>query len=263
MELPIELDASSNVPLHRQLYEGLRGAIVGARVAPGRACPRLARSPRRWAFRARRSSRVSRNCTARAICRRRPARGRSSAMELPEASVSARSTTMEARGKASIRLSTYGASLTEARPLEPPRRSGLIDFRDGRPAFEAFPHAQWRRALAAAARGDGSVARLQRRPGRISAVARGDRRVSRTRARHHVQRARRDDRQRFAAGDRSRRARADRTGRRRRARGTRLSRRAAHVCGARRRLARDRRSIATASASMRWSVMPGARASST
>jgi len=40
------------------------------------------------------------------------------------------------RGKASIRLSTYGASLTEGGPLEPPRRAGLIDFRDGRPAFK-------------------------------------------------------------------------------------------------------------------------------
>src|ERR1700733_2787639 len=39
MELPLELDASSNVPLHRQLYEGLRGAILSAQVAPGTRLP--------------------------------------------------------------------------------------------------------------------------------------------------------------------------------------------------------------------------------
>src|ERR1700728_1512851 len=39
MELPIELDASSNVPLHRQLYERLRGAILSAQVAPGTRLP--------------------------------------------------------------------------------------------------------------------------------------------------------------------------------------------------------------------------------
>jgi len=39
MELPIELDAASGVPLHRQLYDGLRAAVVEGRVTPGTRLP--------------------------------------------------------------------------------------------------------------------------------------------------------------------------------------------------------------------------------
>jgi GntR family transcriptional regulator/MocR family aminotransferase len=39
MELPIELDQASGVPLHRQLYDGLRTAIVEGRVTPGTRLP--------------------------------------------------------------------------------------------------------------------------------------------------------------------------------------------------------------------------------
>lgn len=153
MELPIELDASSTIPLHRQLYLGLRGAILNAQVAPGTKLPSTRALAE--ALGVSRSTIISSfaQLHSEGYLQATTGSGTFVSDDLPEEPLPRGH--ME-RGKASIRLSTYGASLAEAGPLEPPRRSGLIDFRDGRPAFDAFPHAEWRRALAAAARPDGS-----------------------------------------------------------------------------------------------------------
>jgi GntR family transcriptional regulator/MocR family aminotransferase len=155
MELPLELDASSNVPLHRQLYEGLRGAILNAQVAPGTKLPSTRALAE--ALGVSRSTIISSfaQLHSEGYLQATTGSGTFVSDDLPEGPLPRANHTIE-RSKASIRLSTYGASLIEAGPLEPPRRSGLIDFRDGRPAFDAFPHAEWRRALAAAARPDGS-----------------------------------------------------------------------------------------------------------
>ncbi len=155
IELPIELDASSTVPLHRQLYEGLRGAILDAQVAPGTRLP----STRALAE----ALGISRSTIIASFAQllsegyllATTGSGTFVSLELPQAPFP-RKHDDEARGTTSIRMSTYGASLMEAGPLEP-TRGGQIDFRDGRPAFDAFPHAEWRRALGAAARGESSL----------------------------------------------------------------------------------------------------------
>jgi GntR family transcriptional regulator / MocR family aminotransferase len=132
MELPIELDASSNVPLHRQLYEGLRGAIVNAQVAPGTRLPSTRALAE--ALGVSRSTIISSfaQLHSEGYLQATTGSGTFVSNELPEGAF-ARSEQVVAGGQASIRLSTYGASLAEAGPLEAPRSSGLIDFRDGRP----------------------------------------------------------------------------------------------------------------------------------
>lgn len=151
MELPIELDGSSNVPLHRQLYEGLRGAIVSAQVAPGARLPSTRALAE--ALGVSRSTIISSfaQLHSEGYLQATTGSGTFVSNELPEGALPRVRDEAEGR-RASIRLSTYGASLAEAGLLEVPRGSGLIDVRDGRPAFDAFPHAEWRRALAAAAR---------------------------------------------------------------------------------------------------------------
>jgi len=155
MELPIELDASSAVPLHRQLYEGLRGAIISAQVAPGTRLPSTRALAE--ALGVSRSTIISSfaQLLSEGYLQATTGSGTFVSDELPEGALPRAHHAAES-DQASIRLSTYGASLADAGPLESPRRSGLIDFRDGRPAFDAFPHTEWRRALAAAARDDGS-----------------------------------------------------------------------------------------------------------
>ncbi len=156
MELPIELDAESGVPLHRQLYDGLRAAIVGGRVTPGTRLPStralaealgVSRSTITSSFAQLHSEGYLQATTGSGtyVCN-----------DLPDESAAAHLRRTPRPDGASIRLSTYGALLSEAGPLEPPRVAGTIDFRDGRPAFDRFPFDEWRRCIAAAARREGA-----------------------------------------------------------------------------------------------------------
>jgi GntR family transcriptional regulator/MocR family aminotransferase len=156
MELPIELDAESSVPLHRQLYDGLRAAIVEGRVMPGTRLPStralaedlgVSRSTITSSFAQLHSEGYLQATTGSGtfVCN-----------DLPDDAATANLRRGPRADGASIRLSTYGALLTEAGPLEPPRVAGTIDFRDGRPAFDHFPFDEWRRCISAAAQRDGA-----------------------------------------------------------------------------------------------------------
>jgi GntR family transcriptional regulator/MocR family aminotransferase len=148
MELPIELDAASGVPLHRQLYDRVRAAIVEGRITPGTRLP----STRALAE----ALGVSRSTITSSFAQLHSegyleattGSGTFVSSDLPDEGDAGRARRGARVETASIRLSTYGASLAEAGPLEPPRIPGTIDFRDGRPAFGAFPFAAWRRCIA-------------------------------------------------------------------------------------------------------------------
>ena len=156
MDLPIELDAASNVPLHRQLYDGLRGAIVDGRIVPGTRLPSsralsealgVSRSTITSSFAQLHSEGYLEATTG---------SGTFVSTDLPDDTVAERERRVARSERASIRLSSYGALLADAGPLEPARIAGTIDFRDGRPAFDAFPFAEWRRCVAAAAQPEGA-----------------------------------------------------------------------------------------------------------
>jgi GntR family transcriptional regulator/MocR family aminotransferase len=156
MELPIELDAGSGVPLHRQLYDALRGAIADGRITPGTRLPStralaealgLSRSTITASFAQLHSEGYLEATTG---------SGTFVSLDLPAEAPPERPRRDAYGAGASIRLSTYGASLAEAGPLEPARVPGAIDFRDGRPAFDAFPFAQWRRCIARSIGTDGA-----------------------------------------------------------------------------------------------------------
>jgi GntR family transcriptional regulator/MocR family aminotransferase len=156
VELPIELDAASGVPLHRQLHDGLRGAIVDGRITPGTRLP----STRAFAE----ALGVSRSTITSSFAQLHSegylqattGSGTFVCNELPDEAASAHVRRAPRAEGASIRLSTYGALLADAGPLEPPRVAGTIDFRDGRPAFDHFPFDEWRRCVTAAARREGA-----------------------------------------------------------------------------------------------------------
>jgi GntR family transcriptional regulator/MocR family aminotransferase len=75
--------------------------------------------------------------------------------ELPDEPAARSGTAAEPAQHESFRLSAYGASLERTGALEPPRIAGNVDFRDGRPAFDAFPYHIWRRLVARAIREGG------------------------------------------------------------------------------------------------------------
>jgi GntR family transcriptional regulator/MocR family aminotransferase len=152
-ELPIALEGAGSAPLHRQLYDQLRDAIVSGRLARGVRLP----SSRALAE----SLGVSRSTVistfgqllSEGYLKASTGSGTYVSDQLPEESVPRVRRERTAMASA-FRLSTYGVSLVHAPSLEPPRVPGTIDFRDGRPALERFPFDVWRRLIGRYLRAD-------------------------------------------------------------------------------------------------------------
>jgi GntR family transcriptional regulator/MocR family aminotransferase len=154
MELAITLDHSMAQPLHRQLYEELRGAILDQRLKPGERVP----SSRTLA----RSLRLSRATVTQSYeqlisegyLQAIVGSGTTVCTELPDellrtspVRASASRPQTESATPAKIKLSQYGVSLNDSVPLEPPEPDLPLNFKSGRPALEEFPMLQWRRLL--------------------------------------------------------------------------------------------------------------------
>lgn len=155
MELAITLDNRSSEPLHRQLYEELRRAILSCRLKPGERVP----STRALAH----SLGVSR-ATATLGYEQLIAEGYLEAAigsgtrvcaqlpdellrSLPVKQVKAESFALNGLKVPAIKLSGYGSYLDDSTPLEGVDPDLPISFKTGRPALEEFPMAEWRRLL--------------------------------------------------------------------------------------------------------------------
>lgn len=143
------LDPAAPAPLHRQLYDALRDAILGGQIAAG------ARLPSTRALAARLA--VSRNTVldayaqllAEGYVEGQVGSGTYVAHVLPDDLLQARPAQPPAAIPASPArtLSQRGARLA-ATPVTAPRPvSTAISFRPGQPALDAFPFAIWRRLL--------------------------------------------------------------------------------------------------------------------
>lgn len=155
MELAITLDNRSPSPLHRQLYEELRQAILSRRLKPGERVP----STRAMAS----SLGVSRATvtlgyeqlisegyleavigSGTRVCVQLPDELLKS---LPVNQLKAESFLLNGSKTPAIKLSAYGNYLDDSKPLEGIDPDLPISFKTGRPALEEFPMADWRRLL--------------------------------------------------------------------------------------------------------------------
>lgn len=149
MELAITLDNRLTEPLHRQLYEELRRAILAGRLKPGERAP----STRALAA----SLKVSRatvtlsyeQLIAEGYLEAVIGSGTRVCVQLPDellrtAPVKAQSFSVPTQ---SIKLSKYGITLDDSTPLEAVEPELPINFKSGRPALEEFPIVEWRRLL--------------------------------------------------------------------------------------------------------------------
>ena len=151
MDIAITLDNQAALPLHRQLYEELRRSILSGRLAPGQRVP----STRVLAS----SLGISRATVTQsyeqllsegyfqAITGSGTFVGRHLPDDLLRTTPVKAATQMQRSARRSVRLSSYGASVADTEPFEPPGHEAQINFRHGRPAFDAFPLRQWRRLL--------------------------------------------------------------------------------------------------------------------
>jgi GntR family transcriptional regulator/MocR family aminotransferase len=153
MDFPILLDRGSAVPLQRQLYLGIRQAILSGRLAPGRRIP----STRALAE----ALEISRTTTALAYellvdeGYLEPSGGSGTYVcsSLPEIHLEAERTALDgSAAEAGLRLSRFGGQVAAMPgPPDPPGPS-FYDFSQGCPALEDFPMALWMRLVARHAR---------------------------------------------------------------------------------------------------------------
>jgi GntR family transcriptional regulator/MocR family aminotransferase len=149
--LALALDPRSSTPLHRQLYEEIRAAVLGGRLSAGARLP----STRSLAA----DLDISRNTVAAAFDQLlaegyiagRPGAGTFVAKELPDdlLRVSPRVPASAGAGAPALELSRRGRMLA-ATPVAPAVRDGVSAsaFRPGIPALDAFPCDLWARLAA-------------------------------------------------------------------------------------------------------------------
>ena len=150
----VSIDGSAETPLHRQIYDGLREAIVSRRLRPGARLP----ATRMLAG----SLSVSRNTvilaydelSAEGYLERRARGGTFVALKLPDETMRPRRTGGHTRVEAELRsparvLSARGEAISGmVLPASVNTESAPRAFRPGVPALDAFPAELWGRLLA-------------------------------------------------------------------------------------------------------------------
>jgi len=154
MEFAITLDNSSAVPLHRQIYNEVRHSILNGRLSAGSRLPSsrtlaaalgISRSTVTQSY----DQLVSEGYLQTVV-----GSGTIVSEYLPDDLLSA-SATKTARSPAPgkqdktliSKLSTYGASVADAAPLDTDEVQRSINFSTGIPALDQFPMKTWRRLL--------------------------------------------------------------------------------------------------------------------
>ncbi|MGD1912414.1 MAG: PLP-dependent aminotransferase family protein [Rivularia sp. (in: cyanobacteria)] len=149
MDLAIALDNNSSKPLHQQLYEQLRQAILTGRLTPGERIPSTralskSLSISRFTVTTSYEKLLSEGYletiigSGTFVCKQIPD-------DLIQSNIIER---VEKINPSSIKLSTYGETLVNTKNVPRVREPKLeINFRYGTPALSEFPIKQWRRLL--------------------------------------------------------------------------------------------------------------------
>lgn len=151
MDLAITLDQRSTTPLHKQLYDELRAAILTGRLKPGERVPSTRRLSQSLGVSRATVTQSYEQLLSEGYLRAATGSGTFVGCELPDELLKpkpvekSRRPARQPEAKRQIELSRYGASLADLAPFEPPEYDAPINFRTGRPALEEFPLQQWRR----------------------------------------------------------------------------------------------------------------------
>lgn len=153
MEIAITLDHHAALPLHRQLYEELRGAILSQRLKPGERVPSTRLLARSLKLSRATVTQSYEQLISEGYLQAVVGSGTNVCAELPDELLrtspvkTAAAPLAKRENPAAIKLSQYGVSLNDSVPLEPPEPDLPLNFKSGRPALEEFPMLQWRRLL--------------------------------------------------------------------------------------------------------------------
>jgi GntR family transcriptional regulator/MocR family aminotransferase len=154
MDLALKLETTSTIPLHRQLYNELRQAILSGRLESGQRMPSTRALSKTLGI-SRATVLVSYDqLLSEGYLNTVPASGTFVACQLPDELLRSATTLPTTPASPShIELSTYGATLAKVELPPAPGQKPLINFGCyGRPAFDEFPIHPWRRLLSRACR---------------------------------------------------------------------------------------------------------------
>ncbi|MFB2769875.1 PLP-dependent aminotransferase family protein [Pelatocladus sp. BLCC-F211] len=155
MDLAIALDSSMNVPLHQQLYEEIRKAILNGRLLPNQRIPSTRKLSKSLGISRTTVTTCYEQLFSEGYIRTIVGSGTYVCAQLPEDllhSAPIESVQKSASGQSS--LSQYAASLSENDVSINTESEAPINFRYGRPAFELFPMQLWRKLLSRHCRRD-------------------------------------------------------------------------------------------------------------
>lgn len=151
MDLILELDERSEQPLHRQVYGGLRAAILAGRIAPGQRLPSTRALAERLGISRATVTLGYEQLASEGYLEATQGSGTCVGRQLPDDLLKAAAGRRTLAMRGAMRpptLSPGGAALAA---MAFPRLAVdelPYDFRHGRPALEAFPIAVWNRLLA-------------------------------------------------------------------------------------------------------------------
>lgn len=149
MDLAIALDSNSSIPLHQQIYEELRQAILIGRLSPGSRIPSTRALSKSLGISRFTVTQSYEQLSSEGYLETIVGCGTFVCKQLPDELL--HSTSIESFSKVvgpPIKLSGYGRILIYADNVPKINDSSLtINFRFGRPAFDQFPIGLWRRLL--------------------------------------------------------------------------------------------------------------------
>jgi GntR family transcriptional regulator/MocR family aminotransferase len=156
----IDLDKASQTPLHRQLYDALRGAILDGRLVAGARLPSTRTLARELGVSRSTVVEAFRQLLAEGYIKSTVGSGTRVSAELPEEALRARTSARLARddtGRTRLArkekvLSRRGRLLTSAKATTSPDLGKPRVFRPGLPALDEFPSRTWSRITADIAR---------------------------------------------------------------------------------------------------------------
>ncbi|WP_289501071.1 PLP-dependent aminotransferase family protein [Gloeocapsopsis sp. IPPAS B-1203] len=151
MDLALKLETTSTIPLHKQLYEEIRQAILSGRLKSEQRMPST-RALAKMLGISRATVLFSYDqLLSEGYLQTIPASGTFVACQLPDELLQSTSFPISLASPSWLELSTYGTTLATVNLPPPPGQKPLINFSCyGRPAFDEFPIQIWRRLLSRA-----------------------------------------------------------------------------------------------------------------
>ncbi|MGG6265419.1 PLP-dependent aminotransferase family protein [Leptolyngbya sp. AN03gr2] len=155
MELTLNVDHDSKIPLHQQVYTELRGAILCGRLLPGERVPSTRSLSRSLGISRTTVTQSYEQLLSEGYLETHHGSGTFICRQLPDELLHTEKIATHSEATSPpIRLSRYAHYLAETPFALQPEPEVEISFRYGRPALKQFPIALWRKLLARRCRSD-------------------------------------------------------------------------------------------------------------